>query len=152
MEIFVVNHPATLLVSGEIDDWETVRTRRVDAIVDMDGDVDPGLPGVPDAMLYVYYPILDERLPRLEKLDALGRLVADLVEDGHVVLVHCRMGFNRSMLVAATALSYLGWRGPEILEHVRQVRPGALFNERFADHVRSLPARRIRLEVIPEVM
>jgi hypothetical protein len=152
MEIFGINHAATLLVSGEIDDWDAIRTRRVDAIVDMDGDVDPGLPGVPDAMLYVYYPILDERLPSLEKLDALGRLVADLVEDGHVVLVHCRMGFNRSMLVAATALSYLGWRGSDILAHMRGVRPGALFNERFADHVKALPPRRIRLEAIPEVM
>lgn len=152
MEILGINHAATLLVSGEIDDWDALRTRRVDAIVDMDGDVDPGLPGAPNAMLYVYYPILDEQLPSLEKLDALGRLVADLVEDGHVVLVHCRMGFNRSMLVAATALSYLGWRGPKILAHLREVRPGALFNEPFADHVQALPARRIRLEVIPEVM
>jgi protein-tyrosine phosphatase len=152
MELFSINPAGTLLVSGEIDDWPSVAAHRVDTIVDMDGDVDPGLPEAPTGLLYVYYPILDEELPSLAKLDALGRLVADLVETGHVVLVHCRMGFNRSMLVAATALSYLGASGGEILTHMRQVRPGALFNERFADHVKALPARRIRLELVREVM
>ncbi len=151
MEIFRIDPAARLLVSGEIDDWAAVRAHRVDTVVDMDGDVDPGLPEGPSEMMYVHFPIRDEALPSLRKLDALGRLVADLVETDHVVLVHCRMGFNRSMLVASTALSYLGWVGTEILTHMRQVRPGALFNERFADHVKALPARRIRLERIREV-
>ncbi len=148
MEVFRINEAGTLLVSGEIEDWPLLTTHGVDTIVDMDGDVDPGLPEAPTGLLYVYFPILDEELPDLRKLDALGRLVADLVDAGHVVLVHCRMGFNRSMLVAATALSYLGQAGPEIITHMRQVRPGALFNERFADHVKALPARRVRLELI----
>lgn len=152
MEIFRINHAGTLLVSGEIDDWAEVVAHRVDAIVDMDGDVDPGLPEAPNGLMYVYYPILDEELPNLDKLDALGRMVADLVDTSHVVLVHCRMGFNRSMLVAATALSYLGVPGGQILTHMRQVRPGALFNDRFAEHVKALPARRLRLDIIREVM
>ena len=125
-----------------------MRAQRVDTVVDMDGDIDLGLPKKPGTLLYVYYPIFDEDLPDLHKLDALGRMVADLVEAGRTVLVHCRMGFNRSMLVAATALSYLGQCGPDILAHIRQVRAGALFNERFAEHVKALPARRIRLEVL----
>jgi protein-tyrosine phosphatase len=150
MDIFRINQAATLLVSGEIDDWERVRAQRVDTVIDMDGDVDFGLPKTPGAMLYVYYPIFDEDLPDLPKLDALGRMVAELIEAGRVVLVHCHMGFNRSMLVAATALSYLGLCGPDILAHMRQVRPGALFNERFAEHVNTLPARRIRLEVLKD--
>ncbi|HSF02901.1 MAG TPA: hypothetical protein VLA62_07820 [Solirubrobacterales bacterium] len=150
MEIIRINQAGTLLVSGVIDDWPLLRAHGVDAIVDMDGDVDPGLPEVPNELLYVYFPILDENLPALHKLDALGRMVADLVDGGHVVLVHCRLGFNRSMLVAATALSYLGHAGPEIIVHMRQVRPGALFNERFANHVQALPARRVRLELIRE--
>jgi protein-tyrosine phosphatase len=148
LETFKINPAGSLIVSGEIDDWDLVRSLGVDTVVDMDGDVDPGVPEAVEQMLYVYYPIKDEALPSLRKLDALGRLVADLLDTGHVVLVHCRMGFNRSMLVAATALSYLGWSGPDILTHVRQVRPGALFNEQFANHVKALPARRIRLEIV----
>ena len=74
----------------------------------------------------------------------MGRLVADLVGTRHVVLVHCRMGFNRSNLVVATALTYLGLSGAEAVAHLQKVRPGALYNETFADHVRALPCRGAR--------
>ena len=60
--------------------------------------------------------------------------------------MHCRMGFNRSNLVIATALTYLGMCGADALRHVQDRRPAALYNENFAEHVRGLPARRIRLE------
>lgn len=148
MEIFRLDDAGMLLVSGVIDDWAEVERRGVDAIVDMDGDVDPGLPEVPNRILYVYFPILDEELPDLRKLDALARMVASLVERGHGVLVHCRMGFNRSNLVAATALTYLGVDGESALERIRGIRPGALFNQAFAQHVRGLPARRLRVEAL----
>ena len=70
--------------------------------------------------------------------------MADLVASRHVVLVHCRMGFNRSNLVIATALTYLGLTGAEAVTHLQKVRPGALYNETFADHVRALPCRGAR--------
>ena len=79
----------------------------------------------------------------LAKLDALGRMVAQLVCSEHRVLVHCRMGLNRSNLVIATALTYLGLSGEQALALLRGLRPGALYNETFAAHVRLLPARRI---------
>lgn len=107
----------------------------------MDGDVDPGVPEAPNQILYVYYPILDEELPSCEKLHAVGRMVAELVRTKHVALVHCRMGFNRSNLVIATALTYLGMTGEQALRHLQQIRPGALYNENFANYVRGLPAR-----------
>jgi protein-tyrosine phosphatase len=141
MEMLDVNPEGTLLVSGDIEGWETVLARRVDTVVDLDAYVDPGLPELPNRLLYVYYPILDEDLPDLPKLEAVGRLIADLVCSGHVVLVHCRMGLNRSNLVVATALTYLGMTGEEALQHLRNLRPGALYNELFADHVRALPCR-----------
>ena len=50
------------------------------------------------------------------------------------------MGFNRSVLVIATALTYLGMTGEQALGHLRECRPGALFNENFAAHVLGLPA------------
>ena len=148
MDIVAINAEETLFVSGEIEDWEAVRGRGIDTIVDMDRDVDPGLPEAPNSVLYIYFPILDQELPDLPKLEALGRLVADLVSARHRVLVHCRMGLNRSVLVIATALTYLGMTGEAALGHVQSLRPGALYNEAFAEHVRRLPARRVRLEVI----
>jgi len=141
MEMVDVNPEATLLVSGDIEGWDAVLARRVDTVVDLDGYVDAGLPELPNRLLYLYYPILDEDLPDLPKLEAIARLIADLVSSGHVVLVHCRMGLNRSNLVVATALTYLGMTGAEALEHLRRLRPGALYNELFAAHVSALPCR-----------
>ena len=136
-----MNAEGTLLVSGEIDDWDQVRAHRVGTIVDLDDGIDPGLPEVPNELLYVYYPLVDDELPDLQKLETVSRLVADLVVDGHVVLVHCRMGLNRSNLVVATALTYLGLSGAQALDHLRQLRPGILYNDVFAEHVRRLPVR-----------
>jgi protein-tyrosine phosphatase len=147
MDIVAVNPEGTLFVSGEIEDWTVVKDHGIDTIVDMDGDVDPGLPEAPNQILYVYFPIFDEALPSLQKLDSVGRLVADLVGNEHRVLVHCRMGLNRSVLVIATALTYLGYSGERALSHLQGIRPGALYNETFADHVKTLPARRLRLEL-----
>jgi hypothetical protein len=50
------------------------------------------------------------------------------------------MGFNRSALVAGRILHCLGMPGPEVVDRLRERRPGALFNEVFAEHLRSLPA------------
>lgn len=94
-----------------------------------------------EGTLYVYCPILDEDLPSLPKLEALGRMVADLVSTQHRVLVHCRMGLNRSNLVIATALTYLGLSGDQAVVRLHSLRPGALFNETFAAHVRTLATR-----------
>jgi protein-tyrosine phosphatase len=148
MDIVAINPAETLFVSGDIEDWERIRALRIDVVVDMDGGVDAGLPQGPDAIFYVYHPIRDEDLPNLAKIEALGRLVADLVCAGHRVLVHCRMGFNRSALVIATALTYMGLSGREAIADLRLRRPGALFNEVFAAHVMALPARRISIETL----
>jgi protein-tyrosine phosphatase len=148
VDIVAMNADETLYVSGEIEDWEALSERGIDIIVDMDASVDEGLPQTPGSILYVYHPIRDEDLPNLAKIEALGRLVADLVSSDHRVLVHCRMGFNRSVLVIATALTYLGMTGAAALDHLRARRPGALFNESFANHVARLPARRIRIETL----
>jgi hypothetical protein len=143
MQVVAVNAENTLLISGAIDDWDEVRRRGVTTVVDLDGDIDPGVPEAPNELLYVYFPIRDEeKLPDLAKLEAVGRLVADLVDAGQVVLVHCLMGANRSGLLAATVLTFLGSSGREALEQLRRANPGALFNPYFADHVAGLSARR----------
>jgi predicted protein tyrosine phosphatase len=138
MELVAINDAKTLFVSGAIDDWDEIHKNRINTIVDMDGGVDPGVPEAPNAILYVYFPILDEELPCVKKLHAVGKMVADLVQKQQGVLVHCRMGFNRSNLVIATALTYLGMSGPQAVEHLQKLRPGALYNENFAEYIRAL--------------
>jgi protein-tyrosine phosphatase len=93
---------------------------------------------MPNHILYLYFPIFDEELPDLVKLHGVARLAASLVQRGHKVLSHCGLGFNRSALVAGLALMYLGMEGPAVVAHLRQKRPGALFNQVFANYLQNL--------------
>jgi len=48
------------------------------------------------------------------------------------------MGFNRSALVAGVILNKLGASGSEVVQRIRERRPGALFNDVFAKYLESL--------------
>ena len=63
---------------------------------------------------------------------------AALIRSGHGVLSHCGMGYNRSALVAGSILHKLGMPGPEIVQRIRDRRPGALFNDVFAGYLHAL--------------
>jgi protein-tyrosine phosphatase len=49
------------------------------------------------------------------------------------------MGFNRSALLAGLILTELGMSGADAVNRLRERRPGALFNERFAAYLGTLP-------------
>jgi hypothetical protein len=49
------------------------------------------------------------------------------------------MGFNRSALIAGRILHQLGMAGPDVVSRLRERRPGALFNDNFAEYLSSLP-------------
>jgi protein-tyrosine phosphatase len=54
------------------------------------------------------------------------------------VLSHCTSGFNRSALVAGLVLTELGMPGSAALARIRERRPGALYNQMFAQYLASL--------------
>jgi protein-tyrosine phosphatase len=138
MDIIQIDEAGSLFLSPDVDDWEPIERLQISAVFDMDGDLDIGVPTVPNHMLYVYFPIYDEELPDLEKLHALARLGAALIGTGHRVLSHCGMGLNRSALMAGLILTYLGMPGAEAVDLLRQKRPGALYNENFADYLTAI--------------
>jgi protein-tyrosine phosphatase len=140
MNTFCIDEKGCLFISPRIDDWQFLEDHSITVVIDLEGDLDAGVPTVPNHVLYVYYPIFDEELPDLEKLKAVARLGASLVETGHKVLSHCGMGFNRSALVAGLILVNLGMSGEEAFHLLRRKRPGSLFNEIFASYLRGLPA------------
>jgi protein-tyrosine phosphatase len=72
------------------------------------------------------------------KLQAIARLAATLIAAGHRVLSHCGMGFNRSAFVAGLIMVELGMPGPEVVARLRERRPGALFNDGFANCLAAL--------------
>ena len=142
MKLCQVDDHGSLFISPAIDDWGPLQERGIDTVIDLEGGLDHCIPSVPNQVLYVYYPIYDEDLPNLHKLEAIADLAASLIRSGHKVLSHCGMGFNRSALVAGMTLCRLGMSGPEAVAHLRSCRPGALFNERFAEFVQSMEDRR----------
>jgi hypothetical protein len=137
-----VDDQGNLFISPVIQDWSIVSSYGVDTVIDLEGGIDECIPTVPNGCLYVYFPIYDEDLPDLHKLEAVVALGAHLVANGHRVLSHCGMGFNRSALVAGRILHRLGMPGEQVVEQLRVRRPGALFNDVFAEHIRTLPPPR----------
>jgi len=143
MDLVPLDEQRQLFISPSIDDWKSIEDHGITAVIDLDGNLDLGIPSIPNHMLYVYFPIFDAGLPDLNKLHALARLGARLVTNGEKVLAHCGMGLNRSALVAGLVLTYLGMKGEDALALLRQKRPGALFNENFAAYLAALPPNTI---------
>jgi hypothetical protein len=138
MELFQVDDDSLLFISPAITDWGPLSCHSIDTVIDLDGDIDSGVPTCPNQCLYIYFPIFDDDLPNLEKLQALGILGASLVSSGHRVLSHCGMGYNRSALVAGIILHKLGMSGTDVVRRIQERRPGALYNECFAAYLESL--------------
>jgi hypothetical protein len=137
-KLYPVDDSELLYISPAITDWSLIEPYGIDTVIDLEGGLDECIPTTPDRCLYVYFPIYDEELPNLRKLEAVASLGAHLIEGGHRVLSHCGMGFNRSALVAGRILNRLGMPGNQVVERLRERRPGALFNEVFARHLLEL--------------
>ena len=146
MELFQVDNEARLFISPAIEDWAALAEHKIDVVIDMEGGLDECIPTLPGSCLYVYFPIYDEELPDLARLDAVAMMGAHLIRAGHRVLSHCGMGYNRSALVAGRILHHLGGiSGPAVVDRLRERRPGALFNDVFAEHLSALPPRDLAL-------
>lgn len=131
-----MNEENTLFLSPDVEDWEFIRQSGVTAVIDVDSGLDSGLPTTPGEFLYVYFPFNDDELPDVRRLHVVGRLGADLLKQGYKVLAHCGLGFNRSALVAGVILKYAaGLTGPAVVDHIRQRRPGALYNKKYAEYL-----------------
>src|SRR5437016_2446535 len=134
-DIVQMDDDGKLYLSAAISDWQPILNRGIDTVIDLEGGVDHGVPEVANKFLYIYLPIADGELPDLDRLHAVAKLGAELVRRGDRVLAHCGMGLNRSALMVALILRYLGMDGPAAVDRCRQRRPGALFNQTFAEYL-----------------
>lgn len=130
-----IDEGGMLWVSGVIRDWGFLREQGITVVIDLEDDVDHGVPSIADNILYIYLPIHDGELPNLDRLHAVAALAASLLASGHRVLAHCGMGLNRSALVAGLALVRMGMQATAAVELIRERRPGALYNENFVRHL-----------------
>ena len=135
MELFQIDDDGRLFISAAIHRWSAIAPHGIDVVIDLDGGLDLCIPTESNHCLYVYFPFDDDdrELPSLTKLQAIAQLGASLIRDGHRVLTHCGMGLNRSGLVAGLILTQMGVPGPTAVARIRERRPGALFNEMFAE-------------------
>jgi len=124
-----------LLMSKKLIEPQGFDEFGVDAIVALDAWETTWSPPVPDDHIYVHFPMEDgdEVDPKTRDI---ARLVAGLVESGSRVLVHCVQGLNRSGIVVARALMFMGHPAAKAVALVRLRRGtdegfGALGNERF---------------------
>jgi protein-tyrosine phosphatase len=138
VEFYRIDDDGHLYISPAIREWPPVAELGIDTVIDMDAGLDECIPTTPEGCLYIYFPIYDEQLPNLHRLDAIGNLGAQLIRSGYRVLSHCGMGFNRSALVAGVILNKLGHGGKHIVQRLRERRPGALFNDVFAEYLEKL--------------
>ncbi len=112
----------------------------VDIVVALAGKPDPDMAGL---FAYYYVPMGDSR-SGLEKnaggLLSLAAILAQHIREGHVALVHCNAGRNRSgLLNALIARYYFGTSGKDALDLVREIRPNAIATQAFEDFLKDLP-------------
>src|SRR4051812_32327783 len=140
MELFQVDDDGRLFISPVIENWEALERYEIDTVIDLEGGLDACIPTSVNRCLYIYFPINDdnEQLPNMVKLRAIARLGATLIAEGHRVLSHCGMGYNRSAFVAGLIMVEMGMPGREVVARLRERRPGALFNDGFAAFLESI--------------
>src|SRR5947207_9242182 len=136
-EIVQLVDDGRLFLSAAIEDWQPILDRGIDTVIDLDGGIDHGVPEQANHFLYIYLPIADGELPDLDRLHAVAKLTAELVHRGDRILVHCGLGLNRSALIVALVLRYLGLDANAAVQRCTERRPGALFNEVFKEYLLS---------------
>ena len=134
-EIVQMDDEGKLFLSAAIEDWQPILDRGIDTVIDLEGGIDHGVPTEANKFLYVYLPISDGEMPDLDRLHAVAKLGAELIRRGDRVLAHCGMGLNRSALMVALILRYLGMDGEAAVNRCRERRNGALFNQIFAEYL-----------------
>jgi len=138
VDVTPIDDQQRLFVSSRIDDWSCIDQHGISVVVDLEGGLDAGIPSANGTRLYLYFPFEDDSVPDPTMIQPLAAFLAQLYQGGHRVLVHCSMGLNRSPLVAGVVLHYLGWKGCDAVERLRQRRPGALFNAHYSCYLEGL--------------
>jgi protein-tyrosine phosphatase len=127
-----------LYISGHPDHSNDFLSRGIDAVVDLEGEVDTSLPqgeGQSSTTLYLYWPIEDGDMPDASTVRSIASLMARLIAEENKVLVHCRSGHNRSGLICARTLIEQGMSPRDAIDAVRAKRGDghALDNENFVE-------------------
>jgi protein-tyrosine phosphatase len=112
---------------------DTIPTKPWDVVVGLEHHTTPNLyKRVRHEGIHIWHPIDDTVVPDDHAIRSISAFVADRVELGDRVLVHCSAGLNRSGVVSARAMMWLGYSAADAIAKLRQRRyPEALCNPNF---------------------
>ncbi len=135
MEIFQIDE--NLYQSTKIEGGDAERVKQFDVCIDLESGIDIG---AADFKIYINWPIEDgPDLPDIDILKSMATLGYNLAYKNKLkVLVHCKQGINRASLLNGEILRLKGVKGQEIVDYIRQKRPGALTNPYFEDYLKRL--------------
>ena len=137
VRIFKIEH--NQYQSGHLEGkWAgyVLRYREIKGVVDLDGGIDHSTVRK-HLDWYKPYFITDGDLPDLQELWAVAEEAYAKIGSMRV-LSHCGGGVNRASLMNGCILYFRGYRGPDIVKHIRAHRPGALTNGIFRRYLEGL--------------
>ena len=106
----------------------------INALIDLEGDIDPVVPQRKIGDVYLYWPIEDGELKDPLTVRSVAQLTSGLIDAGYHVLVHCRAGMNRASLVSGRVLVHRGMEPEEAIELLQERRhPEVLSNVAFRE-------------------
>lgn len=74
-------------------------------------------------IIYINFPIADRDIPTQNgDTDKLVDILTKKIEEGHSVVVHCRMGIGRSSIIAASVLLKYKLKAKDIIENISAIR------------------------------
>ncbi|MFN2289708.1 MAG: dual specificity protein phosphatase family protein [Anaerolineae bacterium] len=102
--------------------WRRLEVRGVTAVVNMRVEFDDAAAGIAPAR-YLHLPTVDDEAPTLDNLRLGSEFIAEEIERGGVVYVHCGAGIGRAAIMAAAYLVTTGLTADEAWDHIRLSRP-----------------------------
>jgi protein tyrosine phosphatase (PTP) superfamily phosphohydrolase (DUF442 family) len=106
----------------------------INALIDLEGDIDPVVPQRKIGDVYLYWPIDDGELKDPLTVRSAAQLISGLMDAGYQVLVHCRAGMNRASLVTGRVLIHRGMEPEEAVKLLQERRhPEVLSNVAFRE-------------------
>jgi len=102
--------------------WPSLKGRGITAVVNMRIEWDDRALGIAPER-YLYLPTVDDEAPSLEHLRLGSEFIAEELERGGGVYVHCGSGIGRAATLVAAYLVTCGRSPEEAWAEIRRVRP-----------------------------
>jgi protein-tyrosine phosphatase len=75
------------------------------------------------SITYINFPIGDRDIPKQNSdTDKLIDILTKKIDEGHSIVVHCRMGIGRSSIIAASVLLKYKLKAKDIIESISSIR------------------------------